>query len=134
MTPAWVDDLARDLPLVVARGFTHVALEGRVDRPMGDLEALAEAGVVVAAVRLHGDLTLADVEARREQMRRLQRQVADAASLGATVAWLEPVTAGTDEARACLEEGVALLAEYAQGRQVRLVAKGDVQVVRGWES
>jgi sugar phosphate isomerase/epimerase len=129
MTPAWVDDLGRDLPRVAARGFTHVALEARVERPVSDLEALADAGVVVAAVRLHGDLTLADVEARREQLRLLQRQVADAALLGAAEAWLEPVAAGTDEARAALEEGLALLAEYAHRRQVRLVKEGQAKIV-----
>jgi sugar phosphate isomerase/epimerase len=120
---AWVDDLARDLPRVVARGFTHVALEARVDRPVSDLEALADAGVIVAAVRLHGDLTLVDVEARREQLRLLQRQVADAAVLGATVAWLQPNEG--DEARAYFEEGFTLLAEYARARQIQLTNSLD---------
>lgn len=128
----WIDDLASDLPRAVAFGFTHVAVEARVDRSASDLEALAEAGVIVAAVQLRGDLTLADVEARREQLRLLRRQVADAALLGASVAWLPPAEAASDEARAYFEEGFALLAEYARARQVRLVAEGEVEVVRGW--
>lgn len=127
-TAAWVDDLARDLPRVVARGFTHVALEARVDRPVSDLEALADAGVIVAWVRLHGDLTLADVEARREQLRLLQRQVADAAVLGATVAWLPKAERVSDEQRVYLEEGTALLARYAAARQVELVDAVDLVV------
>jgi hypothetical protein len=134
MTPAaWVDDLARDLPRAVARGFTHVALDARVERPVSDLEALADAGVVVAAVKLRGDLTLADVEARREQLRLLQRQVADAAVLGATLAWLPragSVSDGQPEPSLTLpaleDEARALLAEYAAARQVRLVEGLDV--------
>lgn len=86
----------------VALGFTHIDVAALVDRPPQHLEALADAGVIVAAA----DITLSSgllLDARR--------QVADAARLGATVCCLHP-------------DAHALLEEYAAARMVRLCSPG----------
>jgi sugar phosphate isomerase/epimerase len=121
----WVDEeLAHTLPHLVRRGFTHIALAARIDRPVADLEALADAGVIVACARLSGDLTLADVEARREQLRLLKRQVDDAALLGATLTWLSVDAIDREQQKVFVREGIELLAAHAQARQVQLGVEG----------
>lgn len=105
-------------------GLSSVAIDAREDRPSADLDALADAGVFVACARLRGDLSLADVALRREQLRRLQRQVADAASLGAHTVWLEPVL--SDESLPYLREGLDLLHAFCQARRTHLAVRAPL--------
>ncbi len=116
----WVEDLMRELPGLVALGVRDIGLPARVDRPTSELEALAEAGVVVVAVRLEADLTAPDLETRRHQLHLCQRQLADAALLGATEAWLSTPELSDDAARARFDEAFALLVEFARARQIDL--------------
>jgi sugar phosphate isomerase/epimerase len=96
------------------------------DRPPADLEALADSGLLVwcAAVGrgLPAGQTLdaEDVGLRRAALEEVKRHIADAARLGAGVCYVVP---GTDLGRAALErftEACYLLADYADGRRVRL--------------
>jgi sugar phosphate isomerase/epimerase len=103
------------LRLAADRGFRHVDLPARADRPAEDLEALADAGVLVLAAGLEQPRDAADLEARRATLKQLQEQVADAARLGARCAYLR----GWTDA-----EGCALLADYAGRRMVRLAVAG----------
>ena len=119
-------DFAAEVRLAAGLGFTHVDVVALVDRPTADLEALADAGVLVrcAAVgRALPDgcvLDAADAGRRREAVERMRRQIADAARLGATHAY---VVSGRDDSPAglaCFAEACGLLADYAAGRMVRL--------------
>src|SRR5262249_4251883 len=99
-------------------------LEAMEERPGEHLEALAEAGVVVGSVRLTGALHVADVGKRAEALRRMKRQVDDAARLGALVAYLFAGPVGTGAARAYFTDGSRLLANYAASRLVDLAVGG----------
>jgi sugar phosphate isomerase/epimerase len=136
-----------DFPAAVARaaalGLSHVEVVALAGRPAEHLEALADAGVLVPSAALgHGlppghSLGAADVAVRRDTLKLLQLQVADAARLGATCAWLAAGDADTDPARTPFEEGCALLADQAARRMVRLaVAPGpacpDAERVLAW--
>jgi sugar phosphate isomerase/epimerase len=115
------DDPGAFVPAVTraaALGFTHVEVAALAERPTEHLEALADSGLVVACARLSGDLSAADVAVRCEALRRLKLQVADAARLGATLARLDVPEGGPH-----VEEALALLAEYAAARMVRLVTE-----------
>jgi sugar phosphate isomerase/epimerase len=107
-------------------GFTHVDVVALVERPADHLDALADAGVLVSCAALgrglpdEHTLDAADVGIRRATLDALRQQVADAARLGATCAYLVP---GVDTSRAALTyfaEGCGLLADYAERRMVRL--------------
>jgi sugar phosphate isomerase/epimerase len=111
---------------VAALGFAHVDLVARGERPPADREALAEAGLLVSCAALGKDLpqgVALDAESpahRREALEQVRRQIADAAQLGATHAYL---VAGADITAAGLArftEACALLADYAGGRMLRL--------------
>ncbi len=130
-TPALaLDSLPLTFPAALrhaaALGFTRVALTARAERSPEDLEALADSGLVVAAASLGEDLPAGctldtpDIGQRRQALEVLQRQVSDAARLGATCAWLSPGSDGGAAGRACFAEACALLAEYAARRMVRL--------------
>jgi sugar phosphate isomerase/epimerase len=107
-------------------GFTHVEVVARADRPAAHLDALADAGVLVSCAALGRGLpdghTLdaADVGARRAALDALRQQVADAARLGATRAYLIPGTRDDAVSLAYFAEGCGLLADHAAGRMVRL--------------
>jgi sugar phosphate isomerase/epimerase len=109
-----------------ALGFDSVDVVAVVERPPADLEALAEAGVVVGCAALGRglppgqSLDAADVEQRRAALRLVERQLDDAARLGATCAYLVPPTDDGDAVRQRFGEAVGLLAGYAAGRMVRL--------------
>jgi sugar phosphate isomerase/epimerase len=109
-----------------ALGFSRVAVPARTERLPEDLEALADSGLLVAAVALGEDLPAGcgldnlDVGKRRRALEVLQRQVSDAARLGATCAWLSPGADLGAAGRACFAEACALLADYAARRMVRL--------------
>lgn len=133
-------DFARVLMEIAALGFSHVDLVAEVDRPADHREALADSGLLVSCLALGRNLppghTLdaADAGVRRAALTLLQRQVADAAHLGATTVFLVPPLPLTPlpsgergkgerdiaTAMAYFAEGCALLADYASGRMVRL--------------
>jgi D-psicose/D-tagatose/L-ribulose 3-epimerase len=106
--------------------FTHVDLVAEVDRPMEQLEALADSGLLVSCLALGrhlpagSSLDAADVALRRDTLTMLQRQVGDAARLGAATVYLVPGTDTSETALSCFAEGCALLADYAAARSLRL--------------
>ena len=109
-----------------ALGFGHVDVVAVADRPAAHLEALAETGVIVCCAALGRGLpegqTLdaADRAPRQAALDGMKRQVADAARLGATRAYVVPgVDAGPD-ALARFTDSCALLADFAAQRMVRL--------------
>src|SRR4051794_3679144 len=111
---------------VAELGFTHVDVTARADRPAADCEALAETGLLVACAAVGRDLLagqgldVAPVGPRREAVELVKRQLADAARLGATCAYLVPGTDPSDGAMSRFAEAIYLLSEYAAGRMVRL--------------
>jgi sugar phosphate isomerase/epimerase len=119
-------DFAAVLTQIASLGFTHVDVVAEVDRPVEYLEALADSGLLVSCAALGRQLpaghTLdaADVSVRRATLALLQRQVADAACLGATTAYLVPGLDNSATALTRFAEGCALLADYAAGYMVRL--------------
>ena len=127
---AFATSLPGDLPAVLrqiaALDFTHVDLVAEIDRPAEQLEALADSGLLVSCQALGRNLpaghTLdaADAGVRRATLALLERQVADAARLGATTAYLVPGLDSSVNALTCFAEGCALLADYAVARGVRL--------------
>src|SRR5205823_7261973 len=94
--------------------------------PAAHLDALAETGVLVQCAALGRDLPqgcaldASDAAARRVAVDVVKRQLADAARLGATTAYLVPGFDNRATALACFAEVCAILAEYAGGRMVRL--------------
>lgn len=121
-----VGDFAAVLGRIAALGFTHVDLVAEVDRPSEQREALADSGLLVCCLALGRglpaghSLDAADAGMRRATLALLQRQVADAARLGATAAYLVPGLDQNATAQTCFAEGCALLADYAAARRVRL--------------
>jgi sugar phosphate isomerase/epimerase len=106
--------------------FTNVDLIAEVDRPAEQLEELAESGLLVSCLALGRqlppghNLDAADVGIRRATLALLQRQIADAANLGATTTYLVPGIDNGATALKCFAEGASLLADYAAARKVRL--------------
>jgi sugar phosphate isomerase/epimerase len=107
-----------------ALGFQDVDVVALVDRPASHLEALAETGVVVRCAALGRGLAEGrtldadETEPRREAIELALRQVADAARLGATYAYVVP---GHEEARLELfADSCTRLADFAAQRMVRL--------------
>jgi sugar phosphate isomerase/epimerase len=117
--PAWPGDFAAALAGAAARGFTHVEVAALQDRPADHLDALADAGLFVACAALSGRPAAAGVQARREVLRVLADQLADAARLGAGCVVLTPDAAGPD-GEAALADLCAVLARRAAGRMLRL--------------
>jgi sugar phosphate isomerase/epimerase len=119
-------DLGAALATIAGLGFRHVDVVAEVERPAGHLEALADTELLVCCAALGRglppghSLDAADVDVRRQTLRALEGQVADAARLGATAAYLVPGADAGETALACFAEGCALLADYAAGRMVRL--------------
>jgi sugar phosphate isomerase/epimerase len=107
-------------------GFTHVEVVAETERPASHLEALADSGVVVACASLGRGLpdghTLdaADVEVRRATLRLVERQISDAARLGATTAYIVPGTNSDETSLTYFAESCTLLADFAASRMVRL--------------
>jgi sugar phosphate isomerase/epimerase len=119
-------DFAAAVRAAADLGFTHVDPVALAERPAAHLDALAAAGVVVACTPLGRDLPAGvsldadDVGLRRAALELVRRQVADAARLGATCAYLVPPTRTEETALAYFAEACGLLAEFAAGRMVRL--------------
>jgi hypothetical protein len=102
-------------------GVSHVEVPALVDRPAEHLAALADTGLFVTCVSLGCGLGAEDVLARRRNLEQNKRQVADAARLGATLAYLTPSLGLGDDVLACFSEGSELLAGFSAGRMVRLL-------------
>jgi sugar phosphate isomerase/epimerase len=130
-------DFASVLGQVAALGFTHVDLVAEIDRPAEQLEDLADSGLLVSCLSLGRQLPpghsldALDVGVRRAALTLLQCQVADAARLGATTAYLvsPPLSppnfggekgGGSEKSLTYFAEGCAFLADYASARRVRL--------------
>jgi sugar phosphate isomerase/epimerase len=119
-------DFESAIRCVAELGFTHVDVVALAERPESHRAALAETGLIVACASLgrglpegHG-LEVASLSAWQATVELVKRQIADAATLGATRAYLVPPT---DSDLAALERfatGCSLLAGYAAGRMVRL--------------
>jgi len=111
---------ARDL------GFTHVDVVAIADRDVGDVEVLADTGLLVSCVAVGRGLpegqTLdaASLDARQAALETMKRQIADAARLGATHCYLVPGTDRSPAGLARFSEACGLLANHAAGRMVRL--------------
>jgi sugar phosphate isomerase/epimerase len=127
---AFLTSLPLDFPAAVAEvaalGFSHVDVVALTERLPMHAEALADAGVLVGCAALGRDLPpgcaldAADIQLRRAAMQQVQRQVTDAARLGATHCYLVPGTDRSADALACFAESCTLLADHAAGRMVRL--------------
>ena len=119
-------DFVEAVRAVAGLGFTHVDPVALVERPAAHLDALADAGVIVACTPLGRDLPdgLAldadDVGRRRDAVEQVKRQLIDAARLGATCAYLVPPTRPEPAALSYFAEACGLLSEYAASRMVRL--------------
>jgi sugar phosphate isomerase/epimerase len=109
-----------------ALGFTHVDVIALEQRPQAELDVLAETGLAVACASLGRGLPegcapdAAAADQRRTALDVLKRQVADAALLGATHAYVAPGTDTSPEALVRFGEVCALLADYAAQRMIRL--------------
>lgn len=119
-------DFAEAVRQAAALGFTQVDVVALTERPAAHLDALADTGVLVSCAALGrglpDGLTLdaAEVGVRRTTLDALRQQVADAARLGATRAYLIPGTRDDAASLTYFAEGCGLLAEYATGRRMRL--------------
>jgi sugar phosphate isomerase/epimerase len=119
-------DFADAVKQVAALGFTHIEVVAEVDRPASHLEALADSGVVVASASLGRGLpdghTLdaTDVQVRRATLRLVERQISDAARLGATAAYIVPGMQADETSLAYFAESCTLLADFAASRMIRL--------------
>src|SRR5437764_641474 len=111
---------------VAALGFHHADVVALADRPAAHREALADSGLLVGCASLgrglpegHG-LDVEPLEMRRATLDIVKRQIADAAQLGATSAYLVPGFDGSPDALLRFADAVALLADFASARMVRL--------------
>lgn len=109
-----------------ALGFRHVDVVALTERPAAHLDALAEADVLVSCAAVGRGLPdgqaldASAVADRRAALHAMQLQIADAARLGATHAYLVPGLDGSPEGLARFAESCSLLADFAAGRMVRL--------------
>lgn len=109
-----------------ALGFSRVDVVAVLDRPASHLEALAEAGVVVGCAALGRGLPAGQsldapqAGERRAALDTLKQQLADAARLGATHAYVVPGTDASPDGLARFGEACGLLADFAAQRMVRL--------------
>jgi sugar phosphate isomerase/epimerase len=117
-------DFPAAVQAAVALGFTHVDVVGLVERPLEQLEALAESGLLVACVSLGralptdlavDALSLAD---RRAAVELVKQQIADAARLGATCCYIVPGEDGSAAGMDRFTDSCSLLSEYASRRML----------------
>jgi sugar phosphate isomerase/epimerase len=119
-------DFAAALAETVRLGFTHVDVVALAERPAAHLDALGDSGLLVGCASLGRDLPpgcrldATDVGARRQAVQVVRQQVADAARLGATCAYLVPPADDHGAGLTAFAEVCSLLAEHAAGRMVRL--------------
>lgn len=110
-------DFAAEVRFAAELGFTHVDVVALEERPAADLEALADAGVVVRCAAVGRGLPDACTP---DAVGRMRQQIADAARLGATHAYVVSGTDGSSAGLARFAEACGLLADFAAGRMVRL--------------
>jgi sugar phosphate isomerase/epimerase len=107
-------------------GFSFVDVVAVAERPLEELEVLADTGLHVACASLGRGLPpdhtpdAPSLDVRRTVLQALKQQVADAAHLGATHAYLVPGRDASPEGLARFQGSCCLLADYAAGRMVRL--------------
>lgn len=110
----------------VALGFAYVDVVALTERPAAHLAALADSGLLVACAALGkglpADQTLdaPEVSTRRTALEQMQRQLSDAARLGATHAYIVSGCDGSAQGLARFTEACALLAEFAAQHRIRL--------------
>jgi sugar phosphate isomerase/epimerase len=118
-------DFTSAVTQIAALGFTHVDLVADIERPHEQREALADSGLIVSCMALGRNLPpghaldATDVAVRRATVALLQRQVIDAAQLGATTAYVVPGFDTSTTALSYFAEGCTLLADYAAARGIR---------------
>ncbi|MBL8793028.1 MAG: TIM barrel protein, partial [Planctomycetia bacterium] len=111
---------------VTGMGFAHVDVVALAERPAAHREALADSGLIVSCGGIgkglpdEMSLDAPSVESRRAALEQIKLQIADAARLGATHAYLTAGLDGSADGLQRFAEGCALLADYAAGRMVRL--------------
>lgn len=111
---------------VAALGFQRIDVVALVERPASHLEALAESGLLVSCASIGRDLPAGQaldarsVEERRAAVETMKRQLADAARIGASHAYLVPGTDTGPEALTAFSEACAVLADFAAQRMVKL--------------
>ena len=117
---------AQALGQLRALGFSYVDVIGLAQRPVSDLEALADSGLLVSCGAIGRGLPedqMLDAPAaaaRRLALEEMKRQITDVARLGATHAYIVP---GLDSSAAGLTrfaEACRFLADHAASRMVRL--------------
>jgi sugar phosphate isomerase/epimerase len=107
-------------------GFQWVDVVARADRPVSHLEALANSGLLVSCASIGRDLPAGQaldagtLEDRHAAVVIMKRQLADAARLGASHAYLVPGMRAGAEALVAFAEACVLLADYAAQRMVKL--------------
>jgi sugar phosphate isomerase/epimerase len=128
-----------------ALGFRWVDVVALAERPGSHSDDLADAGVLVACAALGRDLPdgvaldAPSASHRRDAVELVRRQIADAAQLGATRAYLVPGLDGTAQGLERFTESCQLAADFAGQRMVRLCiehipgrALPDVGAVLDW--
>jgi sugar phosphate isomerase/epimerase len=113
MTP-----LQQVLSDAVARGQSHIELAASAFRPIEEMEAIAESGLFVEVLTLTSHWPK-DLRLAQQQLELWQREIDDAALLGAQVITLQVPT----DAPAWSSEGLALLHQYASARMLRLIER-----------
>jgi hydroxypyruvate isomerase len=107
-------------------GFRYIDVVALAERPRADLETLADTGLHVACASLGRGLPpdqtpdAPAVDIRRAVLQAFKQQIADAAHLGATHAYLVPGLDATADGLARFQETCCLLADFAAGRMIRL--------------
>jgi xylose isomerase len=107
-------------------GFTHVDVVAQIARPISHCEALAETGLTVSCCSIGRDLpdelTLdgPDLSMRRAAVEAMKRQLADAAMLGATHAYVISSTDNSADGLTRFAESCGILADFAAGRMLKL--------------
>lgn len=126
LLPSFATDFAASLRDAVALGFTHVDVVATATREGTDLEALADSDCIVSCAALGKGLPdeqALDAEAiapRRAALHSYQRQLDDAALLGATTAYLVPGHGTSADDRLRFTDACQLLADHAAARRIRL--------------
>ncbi len=142
--PGRPGSFAECLHEAVRLGFESVVLRGVEERSLAEREALAETGLFVQGVLLEpADSSQAldhpSVASRRLLVQHWQRQILDAAQLGARLVCLRPGNDVSEGGLLRFAEGLQLLTEYAARRSLAcclMPTPGsgfpDVQTVVTW--
>ena len=110
----------------MARGFTHVDVAAMSNRDAQDLEAFADSGLMVSGASLGSGLAEGQslhaeaLAPRRAALNLFQRQLDDAALLGASAAYLAPLFGPSVDDRLRFTDACQLLAGYAAARRIPL--------------